>query len=985
MKEMRQVQLHISFTNIPIFFKEELRLMKNLKKVLALVIAFTMMLGFGASASIFPDVADDASYAEAVAILASMKIMVGDDNGNFRPDDTITRAEATAIIIRAKGFEEASNGTKGATRFSDVASDHWATGYINLASQSGIIAGFPDGTFAPEAPVTYEQMTKMIVAALGYTPKAENNGGYPTGYLVIAAQEKINQGATGGSGEPAKRSTVARLIFNALTVKLMEQTGFGSNIGYDVVDKTLLANNLDIHIVEGIVRGTYLTTGNKVEDKYINFDFKLYDNSKDVSDIINETIYEDKIDVASYLGQYVSAYIAEDDDGDWAVIAIAPKTGRNKTLELDYSQIESFNETRGILEYTAEGSTRISQIELEAQSGAGDTDEQKVDRVKFFYNGRTTDSQKAKSFLTQNPVTSGTVKFVDNDNDDLYNYVFVTVYNDDYVVKEVGANRIIDKDDNTVPYIDNRDADRIVRYYKDGAAINYTDIEEGDVLTLAYDSSKQLINVYVANATVTGTVKEQRNSNGELAYTIDGKEYRIAANGPSVAIGDEGIFYLNVDNRIVYKETSVGEIGNYAYMFDAYRKTGLGGNVVEVQFINAKGEWITADVNKGVKVYRTDGTYKGVKATDAAAAGDYGLYTITVTGTGANTAYELEVHQGVFKYTTNSSGEINNIYLPSGVRSDRYNLSLDASSTDGTYKASDLRIGSTYFRKDTVVFSVPDNGVAEDTDDITVTTVGSIFQDDESYDYEAYDITDGYPNVVVVKGEDTSVDDATRALVITSVTAAKNSEDADISRIYGYQSGQSVNGITSEDVEIMDKDGSAIDYTLKAGDVVIFSLNSKGEINKIKVLMTYADATDLVKRGVSEDLEEVGFFDEDSSGKVTVTTMFGFAAKKESGNILNITKRFVSTADEIATYLIDESEGKPIMYRSNAPANFYEINTERSSANPIVITYSDLEVDTAYSTDRYDYTGSWVYVRQIDNVVVDVIVYTANNPIELED
>ena len=124
--------------------------MKDLRKVLALVIAFTMMLGFGVSASVFPDVADDASYAEAVTTLNALGIMCGDDKGEFRPDATITRAEAAAVVIRAKGLEEASNGAKGATAFSDVAADHWATGYINLASQSGIVNGFTDGTFRPE-------------------------------------------------------------------------------------------------------------------------------------------------------------------------------------------------------------------------------------------------------------------------------------------------------------------------------------------------------------------------------------------------------------------------------------------------------------------------------------------------------------------------------------------------------------------------------------------------------------------------------------------------------------------------------------------------------------------------------------------------------------------------------------------------------------------------------------------------------------------
>ena len=64
--------------------------MKNLEKVLAFVVVFAMMFTFAVSANTFPDVPETASYAEAVNILSSLGLMIGDENGNFHPDTILT-------------------------------------------------------------------------------------------------------------------------------------------------------------------------------------------------------------------------------------------------------------------------------------------------------------------------------------------------------------------------------------------------------------------------------------------------------------------------------------------------------------------------------------------------------------------------------------------------------------------------------------------------------------------------------------------------------------------------------------------------------------------------------------------------------------------------------------------------------------------------------------------------------------------------------
>ena len=330
--------------------------MKNLKKVLALVVVFTMMLSTVAFAA-YPDVAADADYATAVEVLSALEILQGDDKGNFNPDANITRAEFAAVVCRALGLEDSANGAKGVTSFDDVAADHWATGYINLASQMGIINGYGDGNFGPEDNVTYEQAVKMLVAALGFEYMAQNRGGWPTGYLVVANAYGVTSGVKATAGEAAARSVVAELTYNALDCPIMEQGTYGTEEYWYVYDgvthtpkKTLLSEKLDVAKVTGVVaansRVGFAIAGNggsAVEDG----EFAFYIN-EDV-----ETKFAQKFDNGSYktwnvadskadtfLGSKVDAYITEVSRNEWDALVIVPEEGKNVVTTISSADVD---------------------------------------------------------------------------------------------------------------------------------------------------------------------------------------------------------------------------------------------------------------------------------------------------------------------------------------------------------------------------------------------------------------------------------------------------------------------------------------------------------------------------------------------------------------------------------------------------------------------------------------------------------------------
>ena len=152
-----------------------------------------------------------------------------------------------------------AEASKGVSKFPDVSVDHWANGYINVASAQKIVIGHDTGLFAPEDVISYQEAITILIRVLGYEPQAVSRGTYPTGYLVTASDIGLTKKANMESTKGASRGITAQLTYNALTINLMEQVGYGDGAKYEVVDKTLLKDKLGITKDEGIVTGNSVT------------------------------------------------------------------------------------------------------------------------------------------------------------------------------------------------------------------------------------------------------------------------------------------------------------------------------------------------------------------------------------------------------------------------------------------------------------------------------------------------------------------------------------------------------------------------------------------------------------------------------------------------------------------------------------------------------------------------------------------------------
>lgn len=180
-----------------------------------MVLCVALFITNVSAASSFRDVDSGADYAEAVEQLAEMGILTGDERGYFNPNSAITRAEAATIICRLMGVEDEAKSMKMVV-FDDVSASHWAVGYVAMAADMGIINGNGDGSFAPEDPVTYQQMAKMLVCAWGYEESAIEQGGWPDGYMQVAEDLGIVDFAIAVEDIPAPRRDVAKMAYNVL-------------------------------------------------------------------------------------------------------------------------------------------------------------------------------------------------------------------------------------------------------------------------------------------------------------------------------------------------------------------------------------------------------------------------------------------------------------------------------------------------------------------------------------------------------------------------------------------------------------------------------------------------------------------------------------------------------------------------------------------------------------------------------------------------
>ena len=222
-----------------------------MKKLLAMVLALVMTLSLAVSANAFKDDSKvNDSYAEAVAVLNGMGVFKGYEDGSFKPEGDITRAEVATIVYRIYTADVAKNDKSSLyatyNKFSDMAGASWAAGYIGYCANAELVKGYPDGTFKPSGKVTGYEVLAMILRAVGYDKNGEFSGADWALHVAQTAQQAgLLKNVKGVDlNAAASRELVAELLFRGIQASTVTYT---PAFGY-VTDKVIGAASSTIGV-----------------------------------------------------------------------------------------------------------------------------------------------------------------------------------------------------------------------------------------------------------------------------------------------------------------------------------------------------------------------------------------------------------------------------------------------------------------------------------------------------------------------------------------------------------------------------------------------------------------------------------------------------------------------------------------------------------------------------------------------------------------
>ncbi|MCT4566212.1 MAG: S-layer homology domain-containing protein [Maledivibacter sp.] len=301
-----------------------------MKKILSLVLVLSLVLGsmsmaFAAAPS-FSDVENE-DVLKAVKRLNAFGIVDGYDDGSYKPEKNITRAEFSKLLITALGLENAANAASGISHFGDVTGGEWFAGAVNVAAGQGIVKGYADGTYRPNAEVKYSEAVTMIVRALGYKDEFLP-GKWPGNFIAKAADAGVTDDVTFQPDGIANRGSVAIMLNNALDAKMVKVSSYNKDIfnadsdgiHYILTDVTLLQDKLDIDKYESIE-----LTGTPKVDNGLDSDqvaFRETDDSKMNGEDEDEFNLPSKFDVEdadmlnvleTRLGESLNVYVDDDE------------------------------------------------------------------------------------------------------------------------------------------------------------------------------------------------------------------------------------------------------------------------------------------------------------------------------------------------------------------------------------------------------------------------------------------------------------------------------------------------------------------------------------------------------------------------------------------------------------------------------------------------------------------------------------------------
>lgn len=776
--------------------------MRKFKKLISSMLASVMAISMFTS-SVYAYIAQDVKNTEfktQATVLGALGIMVGDaDTGTFRPNDSIKRSEATKIGVALMGLSDVANVPGQVTKYPDIAKDYWANGFINTATNHGLVIGDTSGNFRPEDQIKYNEVVTILVRALGYESQAIAKGGYPTGYVAVASSIGLTKGVASAADSLISRGNVAIMAYNALTINLMEQTGFGSNIKFEITNKTLLADKLNTSIVSGKVNAvgsSVLDSGNALSNNGIRIDDKNYTT--------------EKTDIRTILGFNVDAYL---NNKTKKIIAVIPADGKNSVLNIDCENIASIENTMSSksISYWKNSDKDLKTLKANIENSA-----------YVVYNGKKADFSKFAI------INSGYISLLDSDSNGKYDIVFIneTI---NYVVDEVYASsqKITDKYLQPTLTLDFKDTSKTVILEKANEYIGIDDLKEWDVVTFTISEDGSIIFGNVSRDKVEGKITE---INGSKLHIAD-RQLSVAANyANSFSIGDEGIFYIDYEGKIAGFDGTKAKSNNYAYLENIALTNGIS-KTLKLELFTAEGKFEIVEAASKMTVNSSKNL-----SPDAAYS--------AIGAKGKLVTFEKNSDGKLIKITTaTESIDINEDVFTLNINEE--NVVYRASSSKLTASDMSVSVGA-----DTLIFDIP-NGASKDE---YAVRSKAVLVDGGLYDVMVFDVNESRKaGVIIITSTTANADEESDIALVEKVSLAKNNNGDTIHKLYALSGGKAIT-LNSKNDTVFIKSGSTL---IKEGDIIQFRTNAQGDIDAIRVLFDSDASNSESKTHISDKLTTV--------------------------------------------------------------------------------------------------------------------------------
>lgn len=903
---------------------------KNLKKVISSVAALTMVASSVAAFAVdFPDVESTASYAQAVQELSALDVISGYDDGTFGPDKLVTRAEITKMIVDALAERSSAEASTESTKFADVSADHWAKGYINQGVANGFIAGMSDTEFDPDANVTYVQAQKMLVSAIGYETYAQAQGGWPTGYKTYAASLDITKGISGiKDSTELTRAQVAQMIDNAMGAPLCVIASWKTEWNgtktpnLEVRDgkegrayETLFTEKHDAYKVYGRVTETSKT--GSVDNDKVTFQVEKADNFDDeevkADSPVSEDMYIGDSKADNYLRTYSQALIQKNDDDEFTILSIAAAAA-NKSVTVASEDFDENKSTGEALYFFPAGTTKGStKYQLDTTNGVTiyvngvkqdsmaiyDANDLESDKTLYGYLknhetasvtlqketevGSTSTSAKYNTVMISSYATAIVDEVIDKTNETSVNF--------DTYSTGIQAKMTVNKDDDNYTY----------SFKLDGKDIEAKDLQQNDVLNIAYDTTgsfrdSNFYDVIVTRNVVDGVKCTSRNdTKGE--YTIGGTKYK-AAEGMDIDVetSTEYSLYLDHFGRIAKAdENSVSK--NYGVLKNIYKKAG--GDYM-AQIITKKG---------------TEEEYK----VDSDNVTAYKSYLVKSDADGAvydSTNKKTDAYpKQVVEYSVSSSS--NKITIKNGGV-------IAPTAADAEYKESGNKIGSVKMADSTVILDLSEVDTKDSYSVVSSLNDGSNYV---AYGYDKSKSDNTYRFVIITEGTSSVFNSETQLAIFNGSEVID--KDGDKTAYNLVVNGEEKQFVLDDDVVITGNKGETVaDNAFDEGDVLVYATNSEGYISRIYSVFaaqnvlngsSFEDFRTNAFKKQSSVLADTKFADLLSDDDNDVNVVFGPVVDKSGSNI---TIGTVTTNAE-GKYVVNYDEGLEVNY-SNAKIYTYD-------------------------------------------------------------